>query len=130
MYMDFKKLWFWLSAIVATGGILFWIYGIQQFGFFSIDYTLFIILLTIAFVFLFIVFIKLAAKRIFPNYFLWFIFFITEAFGLLAFALLELLVISNGCSSFCGAFVILFGPPGVISLVIAIILFIKSNRLS
>ena len=139
--MNFNKLWFWLSAVFATAWAIFGGLRITLTFFpgnlpdflekLNLGLYPYIIVGVILFPVLLNILVKSAGKKILPNYFLWFFVFSVTTIFLLTPALIELFVIlTSGCSSFCGAFALFYGIPGIISLIIAMVIFIKSKRLS
>lgn len=105
MDMDFKKLWFWTSAILATSAILFFVLNILLSfldGFLGLDFYHFIILGIILFPFLLKYLIKLATEKNSPNRFLWVVILVTFITVLvLAVALLFIHPMIYGGRAFC-----------------------------
>ena len=139
--MNFKNIWFWLSSILATTSILLAVAIVMYFPlrelYGSTFYNFFVTFEIIIFPFLLKYLVGKRNKVISTEQggqtnFLWAIIFLMGAVPLLGIALLSLFALLSspgGCGGgMCGAPIVVFGPPGIIFLIISIIFFFKSKN--
>lgn len=137
LWKNRKCIWFYLSALLATGALLFfvpWSLSLLLAVIIGAEPYLFMIsmiLFPFLFPFLYIYLLKIAKKKLFPNYFFWFLILISTGIIPLIFLVHELyFVIFGPCSDWCGISLIGTVPMTIIIFMSLLTIFSKSNKLS